>query len=425
VTHPAGASRRAADLIISNASELLTCAAGAPDLIGVVSGGSVAIADGRFLAAGPNADVAAAVDTSRARRIDASGCVVLPGFVDCHTHVLFSGSRVDEYVARATGAGLDEVRARGAPVGIRGTVEHTRPLTVEELAESAMPRLREMLAAGTTTVESKSGYGLTVESELNLLRANRRLAGSLPLDIVSTFLGAHGIPDGVPREQYVEQIVDEMLPLVAREGLAEFNDVWCDVGLFTLEESRRILEAGHALGLKSKMHLDQLSHTGAAALAAELRCTSVDHLNHTPPDEIRLMAGAGVVAVAMPGIDFATAHQPPVDCRRILDHGMTLALATDICPGGWIPSMQLIIALTCRLHRLSPAEAIRAATRGAARAVAREDEIGSLEPGKVADCLVLDVSRHEDLAYKIGRNAVQTVIKRGEVVLERSKGRWT
>jgi imidazolonepropionase len=422
MTHRTGASRPVADLLIIDAAELLTCAAGATDLIGRVPEGSVAIANGRILAAGPSAEVAATVDTSRARTIDASGRVVLPGFVDCHTHVLFGGSRVDEYVAKVIGADLDAVRATGAPVGIRGTVERTRSMSVDELAESAMSRLHEMLAAGTTTVESKSGYGLTVESELKLLRANRRLADSLPLDMVSTFMGAHGVPDGVPRERYVAQIIDEMLPRVVEEGLAEFVDVWCDVGLFTIEESRRILEAGHDHGLKSKIHLDQLSHTGAATLAAELRCTSVDHLNHTPPDEIRLMADAGVVAVAMPGIDFATAHQPPVDCRRIIDNGMTLALATDICPGGWIPSMQLIVALACRLHRLSPAEAIRAATLGAAQAVAREDEIGSLEPGKVADCLILDVSRHEDLAYKIGRNAVETVIKRGEVVLERREG---
>jgi imidazolonepropionase len=423
VTHPAGDSRPTADLLIHDAAELLTCAAGAPDLIGLIRGGSVAAAGGRIVSAGPSAEVAAAVDASQARKIDASGRVVLPGFVDCHTHVLFGGSRVDEYVARVTGADLGDVVARGAPVGIRGTVERTRPLTVEELTDSATPRLREMLAAGTTTVESKSGYGLTVESELRLLRANRRLAESMPLDIVSTFLGAHGIPSGVPRERYVAQIIDEMLPRVVEEGLAEFIDVWCDTGLFTIEDSRLILEAGHAHGLRSKMHLDQLSHTGAARLAAEMRCTSVDHLNHTPPDEMRLMADAGVVAVAMPGIDFATAHHPPVDCRRILDNGMTLALATDICPGGWIPSMQLIIALACRLHRLSPAEAIRAATLGAAQAVARGGDLGSIEPGKVADCLILDVSRHEDLAYKIGRNAVQTVIKSGEIVVERVEGR--
>jgi imidazolonepropionase len=412
--------RQRADLVITNASELLTCAAGAPDLIGRVSGGSLAVAGERILAVGTATAVGAAVDTTSARILDAGGQVVMPGFVDCHTHVIFGDSRVDEYAAKVRGADLDAVRARGAPVGIGGTVARTRTLSVDELVAATLPRLTEMLVAGTTTVESKSGYGLTVASELAMLRANRRLAELQPMDVVSTFLGAHALPDDLPRERYVALIVDEMLPQVAEERLAEFDDVWCERGYFTVEEARRILEAGLRYGLKPKLHLDQLSHTGAAALAAELRCTSVDHLNHTPPDELRLMAAAGVAAVAMPGIDFATAHQPPVDCRRILDSDMLLALATDICPGGWIPSMQLIIALACRLHRLSPAEAIRAATLGAAQAVARQDEIGSLEPGKLADILILDVSRHEELAYKIGRNAVQTVIKRGQVVVDRT-----
>jgi imidazolonepropionase len=414
-------TRPKADLLIDNAGELLTCADGAADLIGRVPDGAVAVAGERIVVVGTAEEVAATVDTSGARRIDVGGRVVMPGFVDCHTHVVFGGSRVEEYAAKVSGGDLDAVRARGAPVGIVGTVERTRALGVEGLVDVTLPRLREMLAHGTTTVESKSGYGLTVEAELDMLRANRRLAELQPVDIVSTFLGAHAVPPEMSRERYVELILGEMLPRVAAEELAEFHDVWCEVGYFTVEESRRLLEAGLGYGLKPKLHLDQNSHTGAAALAAEVRATSVDHLNFTPLDEMRLMAGAGVTAVAMPGIDFATGHTPPVDCRRIIESGMTLALATDICPGGWIPSMQLIVAFACRLHRLSPAEAIRAATFGAARAVARQDEIGSLEAGKLADILILDIERYEDMAYKIGRNAVRTVIKRGRIVVERSE----
>jgi imidazolonepropionase len=406
-----------ADLVISDAEELLTCAADARDLVGLVRNGSVAIAGERIVAVGTMAEVETRVDVSRARRIDAVGKVVLPGFVDAHTHVVFGGSRVDEYVVKVSGGDLDELRAAGAPVGIQGTVERTRDLSVDELAEASLPRLREMLAAGTTTVESKSGYGLTVEAELTLLRANRQLAGMVRMDIASTFMGAHGIPRDTTREAYVDLVINEMLPRVADERLAEFNDVWCDQGLFTIDDTVRIFEVGSRLGLRSKLHLDQLSNTGAARLAAESSCVSVDHLNHTSLEEMRLMAEAGVTAVAMPGIDFATAHVSPVDCRRIIASGMTLALATDICPGGWIHSMQLIIALACRLHGLSPAEAIRAATLGGAHALARDGEIGSIEVGKQADLLVLDVPRHEDLAYRIGRNAVERVVKRGRVVV--------
>ncbi len=413
--------RLAADLLVTHAAELLTCARGAPDLIGCITDGAVAVAGGRIVAVGTTSEVLAAVDASAATVIDASERVVLPGFVDCHTHVVFGGSRVDEYATKVSGGDLAALRAAGKPVGIGGTVASTSALSVDELVAETLPRLREMLAAGTTTVESKSGYGLTLATELALLRANRQLAALQPMAVVSTFLGAHGLPPGVPRETYVAQIIEEMLPQVVAEQLAEFNDVWCDTGIFTLAESERILEAGERLGLRSKIHLDQLSHTGAAQLAARLGCTSVDHLNYTPLEDMQMMAAAGVVAVAMPGIDFATAHHPPVDCRRILESGMPLALATDICPGGWIPSMQFIIALACRLHGLSPAEAIRAATYGAAQALARADQIGSLEVGKQADLLVLDVRRHEDLAYRIGRNAVQTVIVGGRVVVERSE----
>jgi imidazolonepropionase len=380
----------------------------------------VAVAGERIVAVGPAAEVAAAVDASGARVIEAAGRVVLPGFVDCHTHVVFGGTRVDEYAARLTGADLAPLAARGLPVGIAGTVRETRALGVEGLVASARPRLGEMLAAGTTTVESKSGYALSLEGELAMLEANQRLAAAQPVEIVSTLLGAHALPPEPPRERYVELVVTEMLPRVATTGLAEFCDVFCESGYFTVAETERILRAGLDHGLRLKLHLDQYSETGAAAVAADLGCVSVDHLNYTPPPDLVRLATAGVVAVPLPGLDFAVAHPRPVDIRTLLDHGLEIALATDFCPGCWLPSMQLVIALACRLHRLAPAEAIRAATLGAARAVGREDRLGSLEPGKQADLLILDVERHEDLAYKLGRNAVLTVVKRGAVVVERA-----
>jgi imidazolonepropionase len=415
--------RTPADLVIRSAAQLLTCQGDAADLIGLIPDGWVAIGGKRIIAVGSASDVSQQVDLSRAKVIDATGRVVMPGFVDCHTHVVFGGSRVDEYAAKLTGIDLEALRRAGKPVGITGTVGATRALSVDELVEQTVPRLAEMLAAGTTTVESKSGYGLTLESELALLRANKQLDSLQPIDIVSTFLGAHAIPPDVPREHFIASVIEEMTPQVAEEGLAEFTDVFCESGYIWNDEAEAILRAGLAHGLKPKIHIDQYEYTGAADFTARLRCTSADHLNYTKPEEMRTLAAAGVVGVAMPGLEFSVAHPRPVDCRAIIESSMTLALATDICPGCWMPSMQLVINLACRLHHISPAEAIRAATLGAALAIDRGDEIGSLEPGKLADLLILDVSQHEDLAYRLGRNAVETVIKRGEIVVERKAGR--
>ncbi len=416
MTHPPQA-----DLIIENASEVLTCAADADDLIGRVAGGAVAVGGGRILAVGAANEVAAVFDRAGAQIIDAAGKVVMPGFVDCHTHLVFGGSRVDEYTARLTGANLDGLRARGIPVGITGTVEQTRDLSVDALVDAALPRLAEMLRSGTTTVESKSGYGLTAASELRMLQVNRVLDELQPVNVVGTFLGAHAFPRDVAPERYVDQVVEEMIPRVAEMGLARFCDVYCDEGFFTVEQSQRVLEAGVARGLTPKIHLDQYTHTGAAQLAARLGCVSADHLNFTGSAELQTLAAAGVVGVAMPALDFAVAHPRPIDIRSLIDAGMAVALSTDLCPGCWLTSMQLVITLACRLHRLSPAEAVRASTITGAQALGMADEIGSLEPGKRADLLILDVDRYEDLAYRLGRNAVATVIKNGRVVVVREQ----
>jgi imidazolonepropionase len=397
------------DLLIRDAAEILTCAPGAPDLIGRLPGGSVAISDGLIEAVGE-------VGSRHARRVlDATGRVVLPGFVDCHTHVVFGGSRVEEYAARVAG----REPPAGAPVGIAGTVRETRRLGTDALVSQAIPRLGEMLAHGTTTAESKTGYGLSLEAELSLLEANRRLAGSTPMEIVSTLLAAHALPDDMPRDAYVDLIVDRIIPRVGAEGLAQFCDAYCDEGYFTLAETRRVLAAGRAHGLTPKLHLDAYSATGAAAVAADLGAASVDHLNFTSAAEARTLAAAGVVAVAMPCLDLAVAHPRPVDVRGLARAGTTIALATDICPACHVASMQLVIQLACRLYGMSVAEAIRAATLHSAMALRRERTVGSLEPGKQADVLILGVARHEELAYRLGSNLVERVIKRGQVVVER------
>lgn len=406
-------------LLIEHAAELLTIRLGADDPAGRIVDGSVLIAGERIVAAGAASEVDRLVDRAGCRVMDARGKVVLPGFVDCHTHLIFGGSRVDEYAAKVAGIDPSGLAQSGIPAGITGTVRETRALSLDELVGQALPRMAEMLAMGTTTVESKSGYGLTTPSELRMLRANRELARLQPIDIASTFLGAHAFPPDQPRERYLRTVIDEMIPLVAEERLAEFCDAFCEEGYFSLDETRQVLEAGVEHGLRPKLHLDQYHHSGAARLAVELTCVSVDHLNFTPPDEQRLLAEAGVTGVVMAAIDFAVAHPRPIAARDLLRQGLTLALATDLCPGCWLTSMQFVIALACRLQGMPVGEAIRAATIGGATAIGRQDEIGSLEPGKLADVLIMDVERHEDLAYRLGRNAVETVIKRGRVVVER------
>jgi imidazolonepropionase len=294
-------------------------------------------------------------------------------------------------------------------------MEQTRALSARELASASAGRLREMLSHGTTTVESKTGYGLSRAAELTMLEANRILAAELPMTIVSTFLGAHAFPPDADRGAYVDEVC-ATIPDVAGSGLAAFCDAYCDDGYFTLAETRRILSVGLDHGLAPKLHLDAYGHTGAAALAVEMGAVSVDHLNHTPEDELEALAGAGVTAVVMPLLDFAVAHERPVQARRLADHGLRVALATDCCPGCHATSMQVAIQHACRSGGLSVAAAIRAATIDAAAAAGCDDRVGSLEPGKAADVLILDTGRFEDLAYRLGHNAVRTVLRHGEVV---------
>jgi imidazolonepropionase len=394
------------DLLVTGAAEVLTCAAGASDPIGR-NGGGVAVDDGRVVAVG---DVAG---FQGRRTVDAAGGVVMPGFVDAHTHVVFGGSRVDEYAAAVAGRRPPE----GVPVGIVGTTDATRACSVDELVDQAGSRVREMAAHGTTTLESKSGYGLQPHAELRILQASNRLEDQAAVEVATTYLGAHAFPADTDAEDYVAAVVDQTAE-VAERGLAEFCDVYCDDGYFTLDQTRRILEAGLAHGLRPKIHLDAYSHTGAADLAVELGAVSVDHLNHTSAEDVKRLAEADVVGVYMPCLDYTVRHANPVDARALADGGLELALATDICPGCWTTSMQLVVAMACRSGGLSVAQALRAATYGAARSMAREDRIGSLEPGKQADLIVLDVPRHEDIAYRLGRSSVTTVVKAGRIVKE-------
>ena len=402
------------DLLITNAAEVLTCAESADDVVGRIAGGAVAVAGERIVAVGPTAEVVASVDAADARVIDAAGRAVAPGFVDCHTHVVFGGSRAAECAARLT-MSPEQVAAMGIPTGIVATMEMTRPESVESLVASAAARLDGMFRAGTTTVESKSGYGLSTADELKMLQVNARLAETHAVDIVSTFLGAHAVGPGMTREDYVDLVVREMIPQAADSGLAEYCDVFCEAGYFDVDQSRRILQAGMDAGLAAKIHVDEYSDIGGGAMAAELGAVSADHLNFTPPETLRRMAERGVVGVVMPALDFAVAHPRPFDAAAMLAEGMTLALATDICPGCWCESMQVVMQLACRRHGMTPREALRAATLHAARALERNDDRGSLEVGKLADIQIWNVSTLDEAICRIGGNVVETVIRRGRV----------
>ena len=351
-------------------------------------------------------------------QIEASGKVVLPGFVDPHTHLVFAGSREHELEWKSQGLSYAEIAARGG--GILRTVRATRDATEEELAREGAIRLRSMVAAGATTVEAKSGYGLRTADETKILRATAAAGTKVGLDVVPTFLGAHALPPEFAgrQEDYVALVEGEMLNAIVSDRLASHCDVFLDEGYFSADQARRILTKASNAGLHPKIHADELSDAGGAALAGEVRAVSADHLIHPSDQGIEAMARAGVVAVLLPAASMA-GRLPFADGRRLVAAGIPVAIGTDFNPNSWCDSMQLALALACHHNGLAPAEAITAATINAAHAVGRSDVIGSLEPGKQADLLVLDLPSWRHLGYRLGGNAVETVVKRGRVLLDR------
>ncbi len=414
-------NREAADLVLANAAELVTGSENGKTLT-VTSQGWLAARDERIIALGQEGDVSPLVDREITRVIDTAGKVVAPGFIDCHTHLVFGGSRVEEYAARLTTDDPDELERKGIKTGIAVTVGQTRNASEEELYLAAEARLNRMLAAGTTTVESKSGYGLSPESEIKILKVNKLLDRNSPVDIISTFLGAHGWPDDLPRERYIELLIKEMVPRVAELGLARFCDIWCDDGHYSAKESEMILKAGQDYGLEPKIHTDAYSYIGGSDLAAEMKMVSADHLNYTPVPAMKKMAAAGVVGVLMPALDFAVQHPRPFDYLAMKAENLPIALATNLCPGCWTESMQFVLALACRLYKMSPAEALIAATLGGAAALGLAKDYGSLTVGKYADIQVWDIPSHEHLVYRLGGNVVEKVIKKGKLVIDHLTG---
>jgi len=408
------------DLLVRGASELVTMApgagaaapAGAVDL-GVIALGAVASAGGRVVWAGPEADIAGAVEVpGDAVVVDVEGAAVLPGFVDAHAHLVWAGERAAEYGARLAGATYLEVQEAGG--GINNTVRATRAATEERLAALAASRLDSFLRHGTTTLEAKTGYGLTLEDERKSLAAAKV---AHPVRRVHTALAAHLTPEEYAGrdDEYITLVCDQILPALA--GQAEFVDVFCDEGAFTVAQSRRVLEAGRALGYRLKIHAEELAHTGGTVLAAELGAVSADHLIHITGEDIAALQAAGTVAVLLPGTSY-TLHTTYAPAKELLAAGVTVALATDFNPGScYCENLQMAISLACQEQRLTPAEALRAATMGGASALGLQHEAGSVEPGKRCDLLVLDAASHQELPYHWGVNLVSGVIAGGEVVV--------
>lgn len=418
------------DLLIHSANQVLTLAGDAPrrgasqSELALVSNGAVAISGETIVAVGDTPDLLALAET-RTRKIDARGKIVLPGFVDAHTHVVFAGDRADEFDLRLRGATYLDIQKAGG--GIMSTVRATRAASLEELAAQTRGRLDSMLAHGTTTAEVKTGYGLDTPNEIKMLDAIAALDAGHALDLVATFLGAHVVPaEFKGREKaYVDLVVEEMLPAVKSrsKSLAKvFCDVFCDDGAFTLEQTRRILTRAKELGFGLRVHADEFANLGAASLAAELGAASADHLMVTRRDEMRAMAHAGVVAMLLPGTTFGLGKMNFADGRAFVEENVPVALGSDINPGTcWCESMPFILALACRYEKLTPAEAIVAATINAAASLGMAQQVGSIASGKFADILIADVPDYRQLAYRFGANPIERVIKRGRVVSDNTR----
>jgi imidazolonepropionase len=420
-----------ADLIVEGAAELLTLARHGTrprrgdemQDLAIIRQGALAARRGKIVWVGATSDLLTSVKPlAFSRVIDAYGKTVMPGFVDPHTHLVFGGSRENEFAMRIKGKTYMEIAAAGG--GINATVAATRTSGKAELKAQARRSLDRMLAMGTTSVEAKSGYGLELEAELKMLEVIQELHEEGPAALVPTFMGAHEIPPEHRQdpETYVELVVSRMLPEVARRKLARFCDVFCETGVFSVEQSERILRAAQALGLDPRVHADELTDQGGAALAARVRARTADHLLFVSDEGIRAMADAGVIAVLLPGTAYFLHMQRYARARDMIAAGVPVALATDFNPGSCMTeSMPLILSLACTQMRMLPAEAITAATINAAWAIGEEDCAGSLEVGKQADLLLLDAPNHEHLCYHFGVNLVETVVKSGKVVVERGQ----
>ena len=400
------------DILIKNANELVTLKGltkprtkNEMSNLGIINNGSIAINDGKIV------DVGKDLKYKSENVIDAKEKTVMPGFIDPHTHLVFAGSRELELDMKLKGITYMDILKKGG--GIVYTVSKTRKAKNSELIQQSKTRLGNMLIHGTTTCEGKSGYGLNTETEIKILKIQEMLNKEHPMDIVSTFLGAHAIPQDKKAQEYVNVVINEMLPKV--KNLARFCDVLCEKGVFSVEQSKKILEAGKSHGLIPKIHADEIVDTGGAALAAEIGAISADHLLRSNDNGLKQIAKKGVIGVMLPGTPFSLMMKEYAPARKMIDFGIPVALATDLNPNCWIENMQFIIQLACLNMKMKPAEAITAATYNAACAIGLNDTVGSLEKEKQADIIILKCPNYKFIPYHFGINLVETVIKKGTV----------
>jgi imidazolonepropionase len=414
-------------LAVVNCSQLVTLASQvvgprvgpAMRELSIIEDGAMLVLDGRIAGVGQRSEIEPLIG-SETRVLDARGRVLMPGFVDAHTHPVFAGERADEYEQRASGATYQEIAARGG--GIQSTVNKTRAASLDQLIAAGTRYAEWFLRGGTTTVEAKSGYGLSVEDELKILRAIRQLDQELPLRYIPTFLGAHSVPPEYRsrRADYVALLIEEMLPRVASERLAEYCDVFCEERVFTTDESWRILSAARAHGLDLRLHADQLSLSGGAMLAARLKAATADHLEYTDRSGINALKSAGVQPVLLPGSVYALGSARYPAAREMIDAGLAVVLATDFNPGSSpTPSMQMVLNLASTQMRLTPAEALTAATINAAYSLGRGDQLGSLEAGKRADFCIHDCADYREVSYFFGIEHADAVYVDGRLAFKR------
>ncbi len=406
-------------LLIVNISQLVTLAGPARPRVGAelrelaaIENGAILISDGRIVTVGTEPKMEH--HAREAQVIDAGGRLVAPGFVDAHTHLVFAGNRADEFEKRCAGITYQEISAQGG--GIRSTVRKTRAATEDQLLATASRHAQWFLQGGTTTIEAKSGYGLTVEDELKILRVIRQIGQATRLRTVPTFLGAHEIPEEYSgrADDYVQLVIEEMLPRVAAEKLAEFCDIFCEAKVFNLNQARRVFTAAKQHNLGLRMHADQFTTFGASDLAAELGAKTCDHLEQTPPQSMAALKQAGVQPVLLPGSVYAIGAQKYPAARTMIEAGLAVVLATDFNPGSSpTTSMRTIMSLACTQMKMTPAEALTAATLNAAYSLNRGDEIGSLEPGKFADFAIHDAEDYRELSYFFGGHQAAMVFAGG------------
>lgn len=416
------------DLIIYS-DNLLTCkgddspkTGDAMSDVGRMINAGIAVIDGKIEYVGERGFVGKNYYTENDEdTIDTGRSVVTPGLIDSHTHPVFAGNRVNEFIMRAQGATYQEIHAAGG--GIQSTVDNTRAASDEQLYKDGEKRLLRMLNHGTTTVEAKSGYGLNTEEEIRGLEVIKRLNDTLPLNVVATFLGAHSLPREYKdrREEFVRLVIDEMMPLVKERNLARFVDVFCEEGAFTLEETREILEAAKEMGFGLKLHSEEFTNMGSAAMAGKMGAVSVDHLLMLTDEDVRTLSATDTVLTLMPGTLFFLDYNEFAPARRIIDNGCKMSLATDFNAGSCISaSMQMAMSLGCVKMKMTPEEALNAATYNAAFAVGMQNDIGSVETGKIADLAVFDVEDYRLIPYQFGENIVKMVIKSGKAVIDRT-----